>query len=56
MDPLNGLQPLFEVKLELNKSELNYVPSFEPNEDENFVSIIESIIHDIMHMTTLIHK
>jgi len=56
MDPVNILPPLFEVKLELNATELNYVPSFEPHVNGNFVSIFESIINDVMHMTTMIPR
>jgi hypothetical protein len=56
MDPLNGFPPLFEVKLELNVTELNYIPSLEPKAKGSFFEIIDGIMNDVLHMTTLIPR
>lgn len=56
MDPLNSFPPLFEAKLELNVTKLIFVPSIEKNIEGNFINLIESIIENIMHVTTLISK
>lgn len=56
MDPLNNFPPLFETKLELNLPHINFVPSLDTKVDGNIVSLIETIMNDVMHMTTLISR
>lgn len=56
MDPLNVYPPLFEAKLELHIPDVMFTPSLETNVEGNFVSLVESIIEDVIHMTTLIPR
>lgn len=56
MDPLNNFPPLFETKLELNIPHINFVPSLDTQIDGNIVTLIETIMNDVMYMTTLIPR
>lgn len=56
MDPLNNFPSLFETKLELNIPDINFIPSLDTKIEGNFISLMESIIDDVMHMTTLIPR
>lgn len=56
MDPLNVFPPLFEAKLELHTPDIVFTPSLETNTEGNFVGLVQSIIEDVVHMTTLIPR
>ncbi|XP_065217396.1 dynein beta chain, ciliary [Planococcus citri] len=56
MDPLNAFPPLFETKLELHIPDPVFTPSLETNVEGNFVGLVQSIIEDAVHMTTLIAR
>ncbi|XP_068084396.1 dynein beta chain, ciliary [Anabrus simplex] len=56
MDPDNNLAPLFEAQLELREPVLVFVPSLDPEDPDDFLSLIEGLISDIIKMASLVPR
>ncbi|GLH12094.1 Dynein beta chain ciliary [Gryllus bimaculatus] len=56
MDPANNYAPLFEAQLELQEPDLVFIPSLNPEDDDSFSKLIDSIIQDILKMASLVPR
>lgn len=56
MDPANNFAPLFESRLELLDPNLIFVPSLSPDDPQGFISLLKSLIADIIQMAALIKR
>lgn len=56
MNPKNKLAPLFEAQLELLDPDMVFVPSLEPNDDNSFTKLLNSIINDILKVSSLVER
>lgn len=56
MDPKNKLAPLFEAQLELLEPDMVFAPSLDPNNEKGFMALIQSLINDIVKMSSLVDR
>lgn len=56
MDPANQFAPLFEAHLELREPDLVFVPPLDTDSPNNFSSLVQGLIHDIIKMADLIPR
>ncbi|CAB3241075.1 unnamed protein product [Arctia plantaginis] len=56
MNPKNKLAPLFEAQLELLDPDMVFVPSLEPNDENSFTKLLNSIINDILKISSLVER
>lgn len=56
MDPSNNLAPLFESQLKLLEPNVVFIPSLDPDSPNNFQSIINQLIRDIIKMASIVPR
>ena len=52
----NSSLPLFEVKLELKNNRIDFTPSFDHDNKNNFLMTVESLVNDILDTTKYIPR
>lgn len=56
MDASNNLPALFEAQLKLMEPNVVFIPSLNPNEPDNFQSLISQLLDDIMKIASIIPR
>lgn len=56
MNPTNKLAPLFQAQLELLEPDMVFAPSLDPSHEKGFTALIQSLIDDILKMSTLTQR
>ncbi|NXU74079.1 DYH9 protein, partial [Oreotrochilus melanogaster] len=55
-DPKAGLAPLFEVQLDLVIPDVIFRPSLDPGTNDGFFDLVESLLNDIYHISSLVPR
>ncbi|KAM9371423.1 dynein axonemal heavy chain 9-like [Phaethornis superciliosus] len=55
-DPKAGLSPLFEVQLDLVIPDVIFRPSLDPGTNDGFYDLVESLLNDIYHISSLVPR